>query len=111
VPWRTIDGQDLALLASVQLEVLVKGIFERQRSLEYMLHFITFEDKRQRDSQESRSLPPVLGINKAVDCIVQPSRPGGDRRIGVAYRTQESRKSLSMAFVLEGSSSIQQWRN
>jgi len=43
-PWRTIDGDALAPKGSVQLEVLVKGIFERQRFLDYVLNFVTFED-------------------------------------------------------------------
>ena len=98
MPWRTIDDQTLAPLASVQLEVLVKGIFERQRFLDYVLHFITFEDNGKEIAKKAAAYHQYWAVNKAVNCTVEASRPEGDRRIGVVWHTQGSGKSLSMAF-------------
>ena len=32
MPWRTVDGKDIAPKGSLQLDVLIKGIFERTAS-------------------------------------------------------------------------------
>ena len=42
-PWRTIDGDDVAPDATPKLEVLLKGLFEKQRLLDYIRHFILWE--------------------------------------------------------------------
>ncbi len=38
MPWRTIDGQEVAPRGSVELEVLLKGVFEKQRFLYIVLN-------------------------------------------------------------------------
>ena len=60
-PWRTIKGDTLAPKGSVQLEVLIKGIFERQRFLDYVLNFTTFEDDGKTIAKKAAGLSSVLG--------------------------------------------------
>ena len=96
--WRTIDGTSLAPTGSVQLEVLLKGIFEKQRFLDYALNFVTFEDDGKEIAKKAAAYHQYWAVNKAVDCTVEASHPRGDRRIGVVWHTQGSGKSLSMAF-------------
>jgi len=98
MPWRTIDGESLAPTASVQLEVLLKGVFERHRFLDYILNFVTFEDDGKEIAKKAAAYHQYWAVNKAVECTVEASRPDGDRRIGVVWHTQGSGKSLSMAF-------------
>jgi len=98
LPWRTIDGKSLAPSGTVQLEVLVKGIFEKQRFLDYVLNFITFEDDGKEIAKKAAAYHQYWAVNRAVDCTIEASRPEGDRRIGVVWHTQGSGKSLSMAF-------------
>ncbi len=97
-PWRTLDGEALASAGAVQLEVLVKGLFERQRFLDFVLHFIAFEDDGKEIVKKAAAYHQYWAVNKAVECTVAASRPAGDRRIGVVWHTQGSGKSLSMAF-------------
>jgi len=97
-PWRTIDGASLAPKGSVQLEVLIKGIFEKRRLLDFVLSFITFEDDGKVIAKKAAAYHQYWAVNKAVGCTVEASQPGGDRRIGVVWHTQGSGKSLSMAF-------------
>ena len=97
-PWRTIDGTNLAPKSAVQLEVLVKGIFEKRRFLDYVMNFITFEDDGKTIAKKAAAYHQYWAVNKAVGCTVEASQPGGDRRIGVVWHTQGSGKSLSMAF-------------
>jgi len=98
MPWRTIDGESLASLGTVQLEVLLKGIFERGRFLDYMLNFTAFEDDGKEIVKKAAAYHQYWAVNKALDCTVTASNPNGDRRIGVVWHTQGSGKSLSMAF-------------
>jgi type I restriction enzyme R subunit len=97
-PWRTIDGAMLAPKGSVQLEVLIKGIFEKQRFMDYVLNFVTFEDDGKTIAKKAAAYHQYWAVNKAVDCTVEASSPEGDQRIGVVWHTQGSGKSLSMAF-------------
>jgi type I restriction enzyme R subunit len=97
-PWRTVDGIALAPKGAVQLEVLIKGIFEKNRFLDYVLSFITFEDDGKVISKKAAAYHQYWAVNKAVGCTVEASQPRGDRRIGVVWHTQGSGKSLSMAF-------------
>jgi type I restriction enzyme R subunit len=97
-PWRTVDGDALAPKGSVQLEVLIKGLFERRRFLDYVLNFVTFEDDGKIIAKKAAAYHQYWAVNKAADCTVEASRPDGDQRIGVVWHTQGSGKSLSMVF-------------
>ena len=43
-PWRTIDGHELAPVSMPQLQVLVRGLLEPYRLLEFVRSFIVFEE-------------------------------------------------------------------
>lgn len=44
LPWRTIEGADEAPSTELDLEVLIRGAFEKHRFLRYLKHFIVFEE-------------------------------------------------------------------
>jgi type I restriction enzyme, R subunit len=121
--WRTIDGQRDAAPGSLELETLIRGVFERQRFLDLLHHFIVFEE-----DPDSGALHKIIAgyhqfhaVNAAVDETVRASgmtatgvglredagtywagrqhggKPG-DRRAGVVWHTQGSGKSFSMLF-------------
>jgi len=96
--WRTINGEDLATQGEVQLEVLIRGLFDQKRFIDYILNFITFEDDGKSIVKKAAAYHQYWAVNKAVSSTVTASRPAGDRRIGVVWHTQGSGKSLSMAF-------------
>ena len=120
--WRTIDGQHDAAPQSLELEVLIKGVFERQRFLDLLHHFIVFEE-----DPDSGALHKIIAgyhqfhaVNAAVEETVRASGMGnkgklgddhgtywagrmhggkpGDRRSGVVWHTQGGGKSFSMLF-------------
>lgn len=121
--WRTIDGQQDAAPGTLELETLIKGVFERQRLLDLLQHFIAFEE-----DPDSGALHKIIAgyhqfhaVNAAVEETVRASgmteetgtvreEPGGywagrmhggkpgDRRAGVVWHTQGSGKSFSMLF-------------
>ncbi|MEO6624288.1 MAG: type I restriction endonuclease subunit R [Burkholderiaceae bacterium] len=120
--WRTIDGSDKAPDAALELEVLVQGVFHRQRFLDLLQHFIAFEE-----DPDTGTLHKIIAgyhqfhaVNAAVEETVRASGmldvdvvrddPGhywagrmhggkpGDRRAGVVWHTQGSGKSFTMLF-------------
>jgi len=120
--WRTINGEDDAPKGSLELEVLVRGVFERRRFLDLLQHFIVFEE-----DPDNGAVHKILAgyhqfhaVNAAVEETVRASGmedagklkddegrywagrmhggKDGDRRAGVVWHTQGSGKSFSMLF-------------
>ena len=44
MPWRTIEGETEAESTDLELEVTIKGLFDKERFLNYLSHFIVFEE-------------------------------------------------------------------
>ncbi len=115
--WRTIEGERDAPKTMLELEVLVRGVFEPQRFLDLLQHFIVFEE-----DPDSGALHKIVSgyhqfhaVNAAVEETVRASGgirddrgaywsgrmqggASGDRRAGVVWHTQGSGKSFSMLF-------------
>jgi len=73
--WRTIDGEGDAPKTALELEVLVRGAFERQRFLDLLHHFIVFEE-----DPDSGALHKIIAgyhqfhaVNAAVEETVRAS--------------------------------------
>jgi type I restriction enzyme R subunit len=98
MPWRTVDGKDLAPKGSLQLDVLIKGIFEKNRFLDLIRNFIVFEDDGGQVAKKMAGYHQFHAVNKAVESTLKASAVKGDRRAGVIWHTQGSGKSLSMVF-------------
>lgn len=120
--WRTIDGEEDAPKSALELEVLIRGAFERKRFLQLLQHFIVFEE-----DPDSGALHKIIAgyhqfhaVNAAVEETVRATDKAlasttaegqgnfwagrakggkpGDRRAGVVWHTQGSGKSFSMLF-------------
>ncbi len=98
LPWRTIDGRDVAPKGTPELEVMVKGVFEPARFLDLLRSFIVFEVDGAKVTKKVAGYHQFHAVRKAVDATVRASSPEGDRRVGVVWHTQGSGKSLSMVF-------------
>jgi type I restriction enzyme, R subunit len=98
MPWRTVDGEEVAPKGMPELEVLIKGVFQQGKLIDLVRNFIAF------DTDDSLLIKKLAGyhqfhaVNKAVACTVRASSPKGDKRVGVVWHTQGSGKSLTMAF-------------
>lgn len=120
--WRTIDGQHDAEPTALELEVLIRGAFDRQRFLDLLHHFIVFEE-----NPDTGTIHKIIAgyhqfhaVNAAIEETVRASgmraegviretsgvswagkmqggKPG-DRRAGVVWHTQGSGKSFTMLF-------------
>jgi type I restriction enzyme R subunit len=96
MPWRTVEGKDVAHKELPQLEVLLKGIFEKNRFLELVRDFVVFETLRQGTAKKMAGYHQFHAVRKAVESTARAA--AGDRRVGVVWHTQGSGKSLTMAF-------------
>jgi type I restriction enzyme R subunit len=96
--WRTITGKELVPPGSLQLETLLKGVFEKARLLDLVRNFVVFEDDGDKVVKKLAGYHQFHAVNKAVATTVEASRATGDRRAGVIWHTQGSGKSLSMVF-------------
>ena len=96
-PWKTIDGRALAPAGLPELEVLVRGVFERATVLDLVRNFVVFSDERSGPVKRIAKYHQFHAVNKAVTATVDAvSR--GDGRAGVVWHTQGSGKSLEMLF-------------
>ncbi len=98
LPWRTIDGEELAPPTAHPLEVLVRGVFDKSRFLELIRHFIVFEDDDGKLAKKIAGYHQFHATRKAVETTVRAAAEDGDHRGGVVWHTQGSGKSLTMAF-------------
>jgi type I restriction enzyme R subunit len=98
MPWRTIEGDDIAPKGSLEMEVLLRGVFEKRRFLDLVRNFIVFEDDGRSLNKKIAGYHQFHAVNKAVECTLTAASPNGDRRVGVVWHTQGSGKSLTMAF-------------
>ncbi|GAQ00148.1 type I restriction endonuclease subunit R [Leptolyngbya sp. NIES-2104] len=98
MPWRTIDGDDLAPKNTPELEVVIRGVFEKTRFLDLIRFFIVYEVDGATIIKKIAGYHQYHAVNKAVAETVQAISPQGDKRVGVIWHTQGSGKSLSMAF-------------
>jgi type I restriction enzyme R subunit len=96
--WRTIDGDEIAPLSRPQLEVLIKGMFEKERLLDIIKNFILFQTDGKDTYKILAGYHQYHAVNKAVESTIRAAITEGDRKIGVVWHTQGSGKSLSMVF-------------
>ena len=98
MPWRTIQGDEVAPKGSLEMEVLLRGIFEKRRFLDLVRNFIVFESDGSKIEKKLAGYHQFHAVNRAVNCTLKAAAPKGDRRVGVVWHTQGSGKSLTMAF-------------
>lgn len=99
MPWRTIEGEELAPASLPQLQVLIQGMFEKRRFLDFIRHFIVFEDEGGGIlTKKIAGYHQFHAVNRALHTTVEAIQAEGDRRAGVVWHTQGSGKSLTMVF-------------
>jgi len=98
--WKGIEGEDENHKVKSELELLTKGIFEKQRLMDLIENFIVFEADAEKDAtkytKKMAMYNQYFGVIKAVDSTLRAIK--GDKKIGVFWHTQGSGKSLAMVF-------------
>lgn len=96
--WRTIDSEELAPKNMLSLEVLVKGLFDKERFLDFIQFFIVFEEDPKTDKviKKIGGYHQFNAVRKAIAKTVKAIKT--DKRIGTVWHSTGSGKSLSMTF-------------
>lgn len=98
--WKGVESEDEKNKGKSELELLTNGLFEKQRLLDLIQHFIVFEADAVKDAtkftKKMAMYNQYFGVNKAVNSTLKAVK--GDKKIGVFWHTQGSGKSLAMVF-------------
>jgi len=94
MPWKTIDGGTPPKNMQ-EYEVLLRGMFTKERLLDLVRHFIVFEKEKEL-LKKMAAYHQYHATNKALKSTIRAAR--GNRKAGIVWHTQGSGKSLIMAF-------------
>jgi type I restriction enzyme R subunit len=98
LPWRTIAGEKPASATIPQLRVVIEGLFDKQRLLDFLHFFIVFEEEKSGTVKKIAGYHQFHAVNHAIEATVDATDVKGDKRAGVVWHTQGSGKSLTMVF-------------
>ena len=93
--WKRIESEDEP--RRVSLEVLLRGVCQPKRFLDYVENFILFSDSKGGLIKIIAQNHQFIGVNNAIAATLE-ARRRGHGRAGVFWQTQGSGKSYSMAF-------------
>jgi len=113
LPWRTIKNENDKPLSEYELEKVVKGFFDPELLLDYIRHFILFEDngtimKKIAGYHQFHAVREAVRVTLIASRAVKQSKISergvrygrevktGSRKAGVVWHTQGSGKSISM---------------
>lgn len=94
--WRTIDSEKLAPNSMLSLEVLIKGLFEKSRFLDFVKYFVAFEDKKDKTVKIIAGYHQFNAVRSTIGKTIEAI--GKDKRIGTVWHSTGSGKSFSMVF-------------
>lgn len=100
-PWKTINNQK-APANIPEIEVLLKGMLNKNTLLDLVRHFVVFEaDKDKKDgsikiSKKIAAYQQYNAVQKAIGSTVNATKT--NRKAGIVWHTQGSGKSLTMVF-------------
>lgn len=98
VPWKSIDGKMVANEDIPQMEVMAKGMLNKEVLPDLIRHYILFHKNKEEIIKIVPRYHQYFAVNKAVETTRVATAIDGDQRAGVIWHTQGSGKSLSMVF-------------
>ncbi|WP_396164942.1 type I restriction endonuclease subunit R [Flavobacterium sp.] len=98
VPWKSIDGKMVADENIPQMEVMAKGMLNKNVLPDLIRHYIIFHQNKEQITKIVPRYHQYFAVNKAVETTKVATAVNGDQRAGVIWHTQGSGKSLSMVF-------------
>ena len=117
LPWRTIANEDDRPRLQMELETLVRGFFKPELFLDYVRHFVLYEQDGDRIVKKIAGYHQFHAVREAVRATVIAAQDAdksmlevheerasygkevkpGSRKAGVVWHTQGSGKSITMA--------------
>jgi type I restriction enzyme R subunit len=109
--WKRIDDIEDKPEGLPALEVLVRGMFNKERFLDIIQNFVVYEAEKDSYAKKMCLYHQYYGVNKAIEETLRATSPKGDKKIGVYWHTQGSGKSLSMVFYVNKTRQIDSLKN
>ena len=82
--WRTVDGSDIAPNGELELETVIKGVFEKTRFLTLVWNFTMFKDTESGLVKTLAGYHQFIAVRQAVENIDSATCSEGETRsIGV----------------------------
>lgn len=98
LPWKSIDGSRHADVSIPEMEVLAKGMLNKEVLLDLLQNFTLFHQEKEQITKIIPRYHQYYAVNKAIVTTKAATGENGDRRAGVVWHTQGSGKSLTMVF-------------
>lgn len=105
--WKVKDNSDKPEGLTNQLEIMLSEMLHPKTLLDYVRHFIVYEETKAKDDKGIAQITTIkkiaayhqyYAVNKAIESVNKATSTKGDRKGGVVWHTQGSGKSLSMVF-------------
>jgi type I restriction enzyme R subunit len=97
LPWRTINGERETPKGMMELEVLIRGFFQKEYLCDYLRYFIIFEEDGPKIIKKIAAYHQFHAVRLAVASSVEATQVTKSGRCGVVWHTQGSGKSISMS--------------
>ncbi|MGD6961544.1 type I restriction endonuclease subunit R [Fictibacillus phosphorivorans] len=98
--WRKIEGNEHFEKDGIDsLFTMVKGLFNRERFLEVIRHFIYFPDTSTKDEKIVPRYPQYYAATKLLESIKQNMRPNGSGKGGTYFGATGCGKSYTMLYL------------
>lgn len=94
--WKSIDGEKPEENIN-QVDVLVQGVFRKERLIDIITNFIVFQNKEEKKMKILAGYHQYFAVKKALTST-KKALIDGTKKAGVVWHTQGSGKSLSMVF-------------
>ena len=78
MPWRTVEGEDVAPPTIPQLQILLQGLFDKRRLLDFVLHFVVFEDDGANVIKKLAGYHQFHAVGHAIAATADAASPNGD---------------------------------
>ncbi|SHM97362.1 type I restriction enzyme, R subunit [Anaerosporobacter mobilis DSM 15930] len=95
--WKSINGESPANEELHYIDILLHGVFPRERLLDIIRNFIVFQDINGKTVKILAGYHQYFAVRKAA-LRTQKAIENNDKKVGVVWHTQGSGKSLSMVF-------------
>lgn len=94
--WRTVTNEKDKPSFELELEIMVKGFFNRKFILEFLRYFVVYDDDGKRIIKMIAGYHQFHAVKTAVASTITATQEIKDGKCGVVWHTQGSGKSMTM---------------
>ncbi len=89
MPWRTVDGSEVLPKGAPELEVMVRGLFQKKRFVDYILNFVVFEDNGADIIKKGAAYHQYWAVNRALEATLSACGIDADPSLLIGINKEE----------------------